>query len=146
MSVCSNTYLEAVPYEVLNANTKILNPSHMDFMLHIHVPDQFMREHALLQIDELCYSEPDSVKGRKDSRLIDTELVQHELGRPWFDIAFDSLRQEVGLHIYRMSFVNTVTEDTVALYFGYKIQDDNPDKPYNYMRGGVVPCAPCNRV
>lgn len=57
-----------------------------------------------------------------------------ELGKPWVDIMVDLLDLSIGLHTYRLEFVNLNTGDTYYQYFNYTIQDDNPEQPYIYMQ------------
>ena len=49
------------------------------------------------------------------------------------DIPWHNLNTEMGYHTYRMQFVNIYTNDILLLFFGYRIQDNNPEKPYYYM-------------
>ena len=68
-------------------------------------------------------------------RCIDVgPAIERQQCRPWLRIVFPVLDQDAGLHIYKITFVNRYTDDVVSAYISYTIQDDNPNKPYIYMR------------
>lgn len=54
-------------------------------------------------------------------------------GRHWLDIPSEKLNLMAGYHIYKIVFSDNITGIACVLYFAYNIQDDNPDKPYDYM-------------
>lgn len=53
----------------------------------------------------------------------------------WIDVEFKHLSKFPGYHRYKIS--GFVGSETVLLYFSYRVQSDNPDKPYIYMKRGV---------
>lgn len=52
---------------------------------------------------------------------------------PWIDVLSENLNLDAGTHTYRVTFDNHYSNETMYMYFGYIIQDDDPDKPYIYM-------------
>lgn len=61
---------------------------------------------------------------------------------PWLDIPTEKLNNEIGHHLYRISFINIHTNVISYLYFEYTLQCNNPDKPYVYMdQKGECACA-----
>lgn len=116
--------LDACRYDELASNTKTFNKNEIEYYLWVHLPIEDIKDCSLFQVDEI---EPQIQEVHSGS------LVEHECNRPWVKIVFRILRDDIGLHIYKLSFINRYTDDVVPLYFSYVIQDDYPFKPYDYM-------------
>lgn len=53
---------------------------------------------------------------------------------PWFEFPTEELNLEIGFHMYKLIYENTYTHQLQDLYFGYTIQNSNPDTSnYIYM-------------
>lgn len=52
----------------------------------------------------------------------------------WLRIPTSLLDTTVGNKIYKVGLSHKCLEDTMTVYFGYTIQNDDPDKPYVYMK------------
>lgn len=121
--------LQAGPYALLPMNRKVFSTNEEEYYLPVSVPTNICENYKLYEVDEV-----DSES--KDAHLLEFDFINYDDGHPWFDFVFAALNQEPGCHTYRMKFVNTVTNLTTSIYFGYIIQDSNPEKPYIYMKRG----------
>ena len=65
--------------------------------------------------------------------LEDIVLGSVVFDRTWIRIPTVLLNTTCGKHEYLMKFLDSRVDVPVNLYFGYIIQDNNPDKPYIYM-------------
>ena len=54
----------------------------------------------------------------------------------WLKLPIGLMDVSSGTKIYQMRFNHRLLNETLTLYFGYVIQDDNPEKPYVYMKRG----------
>lgn len=52
----------------------------------------------------------------------------------WLRIPVHLVDTSVGQKIYRVEFKHKCSLENMSLYFSYTIQDDNPPKPYVYMK------------
>lgn len=131
--------LEACIYKELPKHTKVWNRNTLEYHTWIHLPIELCRSHELFQLDEIS-----KVVTEVDFK----DKIKRECNKPWYDIITDLLNTDAGQHIYKMSFINRLTDDISCLYFSYIIQDDNPDKPYIYMdrdNSDVNSCNNCNQ-
>lgn len=125
--------LSAVVKQELPQNTPVFNSGDFEYYLWVQVPKIIARDFSLYEIHEQC--EP-----YKCINL--SYFCYHESGRKWYRLLSDKLNKEVGLHVYRMLFVNRYTNDVMSLYFAYVLQNDDPKKPYVYMeRDGKCGCC-----
>lgn len=53
----------------------------------------------------------------------------------WVDVESKHLHKDIGFHRYKIS--GQCGDRYVDLYFKYRIQSDNPTRPYIYMKRGV---------
>lgn len=122
-------HLEATELDNLPGATRVINKSQAEHFLMVSTDVLYTgSEFQLYQMDEVT-----------DKGCVQVNLdVQHECGRVWYQLPFEQLNQSPGHHKYRMRFVQTQTGLTVSLYFAYILQDDNPEKPYIYMKRDEV--------
>lgn len=114
--------LIATDYEGLHSDTRTLSKdSNAGPSVHVRLSSNLLENFRLMGIFE---SSTKSSVGRYDY-LYDNPL--------WIDIPFDCLNLDIGLHDYTIEFVNIITGDTYYQYFCYRIQSDNPYKPYVYI-------------
>ena len=117
--------VDAVKYSEIPSHTKLYNVNEIEYFLWVKLPDVLSRSIQLLDMFEI---QPEV----KNYNLIST--VERECNRPWLRIQTNTLNMVEGLHIYRLNVIDKYTNECVSLYFGYRIQDDNPRKPYIYMK------------
>lgn len=121
--------LNAVSKDRLSMETKVFNSNEFEYYLHVRIPDDISKYFKCYQVD--CIDD----KNIDISDFENNIIFDNEKGRPWYRFISDTLKKSEGMHIYSMSFVNKITNDTYKLYFGYIIQDDFPEKNYDYMKG-----------
>ena len=117
--------LNACSFNELQHHTKIFNISTIEYFLWIRLPIHQIRDCELFQVDE-CQP--------KKRELCWLNFIERDHQKPWLRITFGILSKDVGMHIYKLSFINKYTNDVVPVYFSYIIQNDNPEKSYIYMR------------
>ena len=91
-------------------------------IINIQLPKEKFTGFKLYEVMEV------SCNPNKD---ISFEGVKYDQIHPWVDIPAKNLNTEIGLHIYKVSFFNDTESGSV--FFGYEIQNSNPEKPYIYM-------------
>ena len=62
------------------------------------------------------------------------DKTTREEHKPWVDIDSTILDLTVGQHTYRMTFAKPDCKLKATCWFSYIIQDNNPEKPYIYMK------------
>ena len=65
--------------------------------------------------------------------LVPETATREEL-KPWLKIPSSSFGSDIGKQIYRITFQQRGTGRTFELYFSVNVQNDNPEKPYVYMK------------
>lgn len=91
-------------------------------ILHLSIPEDLI-DFTVISITDL-----DDLSERIPHHIV------NKCGK-WLDVEFKHLSKFPGYHRYRIS--GFIGDETVFLYFSYRIQSDNPDKPYIYMKRGV---------
>ena len=126
----SNNHFKLYPYSEATSNSLVLNKNEVDYYIWLELP------HGISN----CWNLYEVVKCGNSSVSVDfTEKVYRECCRPWIRIESSILDLSSGLHMYKFSFVDSVTTDTTSMYFAYHIQDDNPDRSsYIYMKRDEV--------
>ena len=116
--------LDAVPHKDVALYSKVFSAQEVEYFLFVRVSAEIAHHFTLYQVDEI----------RDDAEFVcPKDLWEHDPGRMWYRFNSAKLNMETGYHTYRLSFVNTYTNDTMILYIAYVIQNNNPDKPYMYM-------------
>lgn len=124
---CAPLYMCATPYESIPSAHKVININQVSYFLYVQIPVELKDRLALFEVAEI---------GVDPIRECPRCIWNHEKGRIWYQFKSGLLNTVVGHHLYRMSFVDTLTDEIVLLYFSYTIQDDSPKKPYQYMKPG----------
>lgn len=122
----NNNQVNAVYYEKLGGNTPVIDIRALPDRMYVKLAD-VVRGFHVYKIYEI--SPIDSTY----TLDIGTHAIVSE-NKGWIDIQTDKLNLNNGLHIYRIDFVNTDNLDTIHLYFGYHINNENVEKPYIYMK------------
>lgn len=114
----------ATTHDKLNEVIRIFNKAETEYYLWVQLPAELVINSNVYDVEEV---EPNL------QSINWVNLVDRDCNRPWLRIVFRILKDDVGLHVYKLSFINKHTDDVFQLYFGYVIQDDYPFKPYEYM-------------
>ena len=118
------TILQSSKLDQLPLNTKIYNAKDFSETVCVKLPPQLPRDMQLIEIYSL-----DSFED-----LDFTDFVTRDENRPWIDIKSSILNTAAGQHTYRMTFNRGGVNLTATCWFSYIIQDNNPEKPYIYMK------------
>lgn len=116
---------ELRPYHDALSHSKIINKESLEFYTWIRIPNELCNRLSLYGVkvyDTSVWKDIDF-----------SDMVFRENHRPWIRILTSKLDTSVGSHMYKFAFVDIDLDDYVSLYFAYKIQDDNPNKPYIYI-------------
>lgn len=114
--------VQACDFDDLYKYGKTFNLQNFGPELHVKLVQNIYRDFRLYNIYNVDTCD-------EISKYFHREETMH----PWVDIAVDLLDLSIGLHTYKIEFVNSITGDVYYQYFSYTIQDDSPDKPYIYM-------------
>lgn len=129
--------INSCPYGRLNENTPVFNLNQIEHDIFIYLEPEICRPLQLFQMDNI-----DSTESKEISL---SGFVERE-GTCWLRIKSEILDLNGGQHVYKLSFVDSITNDVVPLFFSYIIQDDNPEKPYVYMKEGSTSTVYCPYV
>ncbi len=107
-------------------HSTIINSNQLDYYTWVELPHEISRHLVLYEILSISPDGSDNLNFK--------DKIKRECNRPWIQIETSLLDTTVGYHLYKLSFIDHRTDDTIALYFNYRIQTDNPDKSsYVYM-------------
>lgn len=119
------TTLQAVRYEDLAKQCKVFNLSTLDYHIWIYLNPETIRDAYMYKAIEIG-PKADNSKLFKDTIVRESEC--------WVRANMQYLNNKPGKHTYRLMFANRYDDTDFSLYFSYIIQDDNPEKPYVYMK------------
>lgn len=105
--------------------TRIINVDDLEYFIWLKIPTDISNRCELFQIDEILPTKQE---------FDHTIFTKRECGKPWIRVITEMLNKSIGQHIYKFSFIDRNTDEIETLYFSYIIHNDNPDKPYIYMR------------
>ena len=108
----------------LSKNTKVFNIQNFADTICIKLPDDFPRDFTLVGM--YCLEE--------NIDLDFEDYVEQIVYKPWVDVKKTLLNTKIGQHTYRMDFMKDDCNIGATCWFSYIIQDNNPEKPYIYMK------------
>ena len=117
--------VNACGYKDLAKNCKIYNKNELEYFTWIYLDPEDVRDATLLDVQEMN-------DGPTDFRY-NHNVIQRK-STCWLRCITEFLNLLPGKHTYKISMINRVTDSVFSLYISYIIQDDNPDKPYKYMK------------
>ena len=118
--------LVASSYEELSKHSMIFNLAELDYFLYVKIDPPLSRAWYLYRIEE-------KLKDGTLKEMMFPATVRKE-SPTWLKFKTDFINKEIGMHTYKVTFVDTATDVLLSLWFAYIIQNDNPDKPYVYMK------------
>lgn len=120
--------LDACKYSETPSNLILFNSKELNDYLWIRLPKLFTRLFDVVDISEMISEETKSIEDL-------SEVFKENI---WVKIPVNILNVSIGMHIYSITLQRKecyqYEENRFVLYFSYMIQDDNPDKPYVYMK------------
>jgi len=109
----------------------------LDYFLYVKIEPPLSSEWFLYRIEE-------KQKDGTLKKMSFPNTVTKE-SPTWLKFETDFINKEIGMHSYKITFVNRVTDVLLSLWFAYHIQSDNPDKPYVYMKREEEQKPCCNK-
>lgn len=116
--------IDACEYNQLNRHTQVFNINSIEYFMYIYLPPELVKNLQLFQVDKIS---PDKF----EIPIVGFIDKDHSC---WLKVKSEILSKSAGQHVYKLSFIDSCSRDIVPLYFSYIIQDDNPNKPYIYMK------------
>jgi len=119
------TKLEACAYEDLAKHSKVFNLSTLNYHLWIYLNPETVRDAYFIEAEEVG-------PNADNSKLFPDTFIRES--QCWIRANMEYLDLKPGKHTIKLSMVDRFTDTDFSLYASYFIQDDNPDKPYVYMK------------
>lgn len=119
------------PYMDALNNCTIVNKRQLSPYLWLELPHSCASALSLYSISGM----KSDIKDTSEFESLNFEgKLLRECKKPWIRAETSLFDTETGYHLYKLSFFDSAIDDTVDLYFSYRIQTDNPDKSsYVYM-------------
>ena len=123
--------LEAGEYKDRSSLTVVMNTQTVSKYVYIHLPVECVHL-ELLGLIELNSSADTS----DDPEAMPKDAIIKYKDHPWARIKSDVLNWAPGKHVYKLSFgvPHQLNPNKIDYYISYVSQEDNPEKPYVYMR------------
>lgn len=125
--VNNDTRFGLYSYADAHANARTFNLRQIEQFFWFQIPEDTYQSSVLYQVDDAT-----------ESQLIEISAPERFIVRDghevWMRVDTSMFSSSIGFHLYKFSFVDTSSDYITPLYFAYTIQDDNPDKPYVYMK------------
>lgn len=129
MSTMKNTekalMLEACPYKDLSKHSKVFNIHALEYHLWIYLEPDTVREAVFLGAEE--------VGPNADNSRIFPDTFERK-SECWIRVNRGYLSDTIGKHTIKLMFVDRYTDTDFSLFVSYYMQNDNPEKPYVYMK------------
>ncbi len=119
------TMLETSTYENIAKHCKVFNLSTLNYHLNVYLNPETVREAYFIEAKE--------IGPKADNSKLFPDTFQRT-AQCWIQVNMEYLNLKPGKHTYKLDFVDRFTDTDFSLYFSYIIQDDNPEKPYVYMK------------
>lgn len=121
-----NSYLVGCDYNELNMHTPVWNLSSLGSKIYVKIPVTYCKYliSDMYDISNGASREVDIFDGK----------VKTDKYHPWIEIQTSILNMRSGKHIYKINFLDPITDTTCSLFISYVAQDDNPETNYIYMR------------
>lgn len=118
-------YLEATEYKHLAKYSKVFNLSTLEYHLWIYLNPDTVRDAYFKGAEE--------IGPNADNSTIYQDTFVRE-SQCWIRVNRGYLDNRIGKHTIKFSFVDRFTDTDFSLYASFYIQEDNPEKPYVYMK------------
>lgn len=116
-------------YDEFAKYTKVVNLNEIGEWVWLKIPEDISRSCDLIQIDEI-------IPVIKEIEYIG--FVFRQCRYPWLGVNPYILNKAPGYHVYKFYFADICSNDINHIYLSYQLQDDNPEKPYLYMKHNVA--------
>lgn len=125
--------LEAGEYKDRSSFTVVMNTQTVAKYVYIHLPVECVHL-ELLELIELNRSAETDTSDDPE-QMKEDDIIKYK-DHPWARIKSSVLNWAPGKHVYKLSFgvPHQMNPEKVDYYISYVSQEDNPEKPYVYMR------------
>lgn len=117
--------LIACKYSDISKYTKVFNANALEYHLWIYLNPEDVRDAYFIKAEEIG-TDANNTTIYPDTFVRDSTC--------WIRANTGYLNLDIGNHIIKLSFVDRYTDTDFSLYVSYYIQNDNPEKPYVYMK------------
>ena len=124
MSGPYTTVIQSAHMVDLSKYSQVFNIRNFADTICVKLPDDFPRDFELVGLYNL----------EADMDVDFEDYVEYIKYKPWVDFKKSVLDTSIGQHVYRMDFLKGELNIGASCWFSYIIQDNNPDKPYVYMK------------
>lgn len=131
------TILEACSYKDLAKYSKVFNLSTLNYHLWIYLDPGTVRDAYFDKAEEIGVD-------ADNSRIFPDTFVRDN--QCWIRVNMEYLNLKPGKHTLQLHFVERYTDTDFSLFVSYIIQDDDPEKPYVYMKEDGASTPVCDKV
>lgn len=126
---------ELCTYHDAIRQSRIFNINEIENILWLKIPDPSKYDSA--HSSDLFLKSVYELNSTDEFVELDfTDDIERDSRRVWLKINTNMLNTSPGFHMYKFMFIDTRFNEEQNFFFAYKIQTDNPDKPYIYMNRG----------
>jgi len=118
------TVIQSSTLQNIPSHTRVYNSKDFSDIVCVKLPPEMPRDMELSEIYNLTASE----------EIDYIDQVTRDEHKPWVDISSSILDLTPGQHTYRMTFSKPDCRLKATCWFAYIIQENNPEKPYIYMK------------
>lgn len=124
MSRPYTTVIQSAHMMDLSKYSQVFNIRNFADTICVKLPDDFPRDFEMVGLYNL----------ETDKDIDFEDYVEQIMYKPWVDFKKSVLDTSIGQHVYRMDFMRAGFNIGASCWFSYIIQDNNPEKPYVYMK------------
>ena len=124
MSGPYTTVIQSAHMLDLSKYSQVFNIRNFADTICVKLPDDFPRDFEMVGLYNL----------ETDKDIDFEDYVEQIIYKPWVDFKKPVLDTSIGQHTYRMDFLKAGFNIGATCWFSYIIQDNNPEKPYVYMK------------
>ena len=117
--------LNACAYKDLPSNSKVFNSMTIEYYMWVYLNPEDVRGCNFLRAEEITLG--------ADHQGFYPDTFSRE-SQCWIRVATKFIDTSIGNHVIRLYFVECATGTEFSLYVSYYIQNDDPEKPYVYMK------------
>lgn len=123
--------LEACEYKNRSSSTVVINTKTLSTYMYIHLPVECVH----LDLFEISQVTAESSSSEDVEVIGKNDIIKYK-DHPWVRIKSKLLDWFPGKHVYKLRFEvpHQINTNSVDYYISYVSQEDNPEKPYVYMR------------
>lgn len=107
------------------AASRVININELGTYIWVQIPNNLSPYVVLTDVQDMGVTPAASLEF--------AEKITRDNRNCWMKIDLTLLSTEIGFHVYKFVFNDTITSEDIPLYFAYNLQNDAPDRPYIYI-------------